>query len=78
MNALLFYPRLSAEVVSEVDADQRARGMAARARGENPVYAQQIARPLRTFIIPNGHSRESRPHLFLEALKDPLMPNLPI
>ena len=77
MNTLLFYPRLSVDVISEADSDQRARGSAARARCENPVYAQQIVRqcfgPLQTFISLLGHSRENRFHLFLEALKDPTM-----
>ena len=75
MNTLLFLPRLSPDVIAKADEEQKARGMAARARRENPVYAQQIVRqgfgPVQPFIIPIGHSRESRFKMFSDALKDP-------
>ena len=56
MNTLLFHPRLDADVIASADAEQRARGVAARARLENPSYAEQIARqgfgPLEVFLVP--------------------------
>ena len=77
LNTLLFLPRLNDDFIVAADKAQRERGTAARARGVDPTYAQQIVRqkfgPWQTFLIPMGHSRESRYPLFEKALKDTMM-----
>ena len=59
--------------VAEADRKQAISEAEARARGEKHSYSSVLARqkegPLHHFLIPLGHSRQSRYPLFRKALK---------
>ena len=69
----LYYQDLAPEVVAEADAKQLAAEQACRARKEVYDYADtlcvQAEGPMKPFLIPIGHSRQSRFKKFGRMLK---------